>query len=282
MSAAAPAPFAEPARRPPSLPSPSLRWILAALGLAFVAWLLWDLGPAAVWSVVRALGWRVIVLLFVPYVVAVALDTVGWGVLLPAARVGWPALTGVRLAGEAVNLATPTASVGGEPLKAFLVRHRVPLDTALASIVVDKTTVVVGQTLLVAAGLALAAFALDTPRALRVAMAVLLGAELVGTGGFVLVQLRGGVAGAGRILQRLGVKAATRHQDLLGDVDRRLLDLYRGHGARVAVSALLHAGGWAVGALEIYAVLDLAGMPVGLATALVLEAVRRPCASPPS
>ena len=273
MSEAAPAPSAKPARRPPPLSSRSLRRLLAVLGLAFVAWLLWDLGPTAVWSVIRALGWRVIALLFVPYVMAVALDTVGWDVLLPGARVGWPALTGARLAGEAVNLATPTASVGGEPLKAFLVRDRVPLATALASVIVDKTTVVVGQTLLVAAGFALAALALETPRALRLAMAVLLGAQLVGTGGFALVQLRGGVAGAGRILQRLGVGAAARHRELLRDVDRRLLDLYRGHGTRVAVSALLHAGGWAVGALEIYAVLDLTGMPVGLATALVLEAV---------
>jgi len=273
VCAAAPAPSAEPARLAPPLPSRSLRWLLAVLGLAFVAWLLWDLGPTAVWSVVRALGWRVIVLLFVPYVVAVALDTIGWGVLLPGARVGWPALTGARLAGEAVNLATPTASVGGEPLKAFLVRDRVPLDTALASVIVDKTTLVVGQTLLVAAGLALAVLVLETPRELRVTMAVLLGAALVGTGGFALVQLRGGVAGAGRILQRLGVGAAGRHRELFRDVDRRLLDLYRRHGARIAVSALLHAGGWAVGALEIYAVLDLAGIPVGLATALVLEAV---------
>ena len=104
-------------------------------------------------------------------------------------------------------------------------------------------------------------------------MAVLLGAQLVGSGGFALVQLRGGVAGAGRILQRLGVGAAARHGELLRDVDRRLLDLYRRHGTRVAVSVLLHAGGWAVGALEIYAVLALAGMPVGPATALVLEAV---------
>src|SRR5262249_57292828 len=138
-------------------------------------------GRGAVGGVVRALGWRVVVVLFVPFVVAVALDTGGWAVLLPGIRVGWAALAGARLAGEAVNLATPTASVGGEPLKAFLVRDRVPLDTALASIIVDKTTLVVGQTLLVAAGLALA---LETPRELRLAMAVLLGAELVCTGGF--------------------------------------------------------------------------------------------------
>src|SRR5262249_54025861 len=48
---------------------------------------------------------------------------------------------------------------------------------------------------------------------------------------------------------------------------------YRAHRLRIVVSALLHAGGWAVGGLEIYVVLGLAGIPVGLATAFVLEAV---------
>jgi len=274
VSPAAPAPSAEPARRaPPSFPSRLLRWSLAALGLAFVAWLLWDLGPAHVWSVVRALGWRVVGVLFVPFVVAVALDTVGWAVLLPGIRVGWAALAGARLAGEAVNLATPTASVGGEPLKAFLVRDRVGLDTGLASVVVDKTTMVVGQALLLVAGLAVAALALEAPRELLLAMAALLGAEIVGVGGFAFVQLRGGVTGAGRILERLGVGAVARHRDLLRDMDHHLLGLYREHWPRVTVSALLHAGGWAVGGLEIYVVLGLAGIPVGLATALVLEAV---------
>lgn len=274
MSAAAPAPATEPARQASgSFPSRPLRWALAALGLAFVAWLLWDLGPAAVWSVVRVLGWRVGVVLFVPFVVAVALDTVGWSVLLPGARVGGLALAGARLAGEAVNLATPTASVGGEPLKAFLVRDRIGLDTGLASVVVDKTTMVMGQALLLVAGLAIASVVLEAPRDLLLAMVVLLGAEIVGVGGFAFVQLRGGVTGAGRILERLGVGAIARHRDLLRDVDRRLLDLYRAHRLRVAVSALLHAGGWAVGGLEIYVVLGLAGIPVGLATALVLEAV---------
>jgi glycosyltransferase 2 family protein len=133
--------------------------------------------------------------------------------------------------------------------------------------------VVMGQAFLLVAGLAVGSVVLEAPRDLLLAMVVFLGAEIVGVGGFVFVQLRGGVTGAGRILERLGVGAIVRHRDLLRDVDRRLLGLYQAHGLRIAVSALLHAGGWAVGALEVYVILGLAGIPVGLATALVLEAV---------
>jgi uncharacterized membrane protein YbhN (UPF0104 family) len=242
-------------------------------GLAFVAWLIWDLGPASVWSTFLALGWRLVLVMFVPYCAAVALDTLGWRVLLPGGCPGAAALTGARLAGEAVNLATPTASVGGEPLKAYLIRNRIPLDRGLASVVVDKTTMVIGQALFLAGGLVLAVTALDAPREVSAAMGVLLAAEVIGAGGFIAVQLRGGVAGAGRILQRLGAGPAGEYRDLLRDVEDRLADLYRRHGKRVAASAILHAGGWAVGGLEIYIVVRLSGLPIDLGTSLVLEAL---------
>ena len=271
MPSAAPAPDPGPARRP-SLSRP-LRLSVTGAGLAFIAWLAWDLGPAAVWNTIHALGWRLAVVMFIPFSAAVALDTVGWSVLLPGCRVGWARLAGARLAGEAVNLATPTASVGGEPLKAYLVRDHVALDLGLTSVIVDKTSVVMGQAVFLAGGLGLALAALTPPREVTMAMAVLLMAESIGAGGFALVQLRGGVARAGRILQRLGIGPAQSYHALLLDVDRRLADLYHERWARIVASAFLHAGGWAVGGLEIYVVLGLAGIPVDLTTACVLEAV---------
>lgn len=250
-----------------------LRPLLLAVGLAVVAWLVWDLGLAAVWKSIHTLSWRLGLVVFFPFCVAVALDTLGWRVLLPECRVPWGTLAAARLAGEAANLLTPTASVGGEPLKAYLVRDRLPLALGLASVVVDKTTVVMGQAAFLAAGLAVALLALEPSKAVTIAMAALLAVELVGVCGFTLVQICGGIAGAGRILHRLGLGRAESHRELLRELDGRLARLYRERRARVLVSALLHTLGWALGGLEIYLVLTLAGIPVSLATALVLEAV---------
>ena len=250
-----------------------LRLLLLAVGLAVVFWLVWDLGPAAVWEAGHTLSWRLGLVVLFPFCVAVVLDTLGWRVLLPTCRVPWRTLAAARLAGEAVNLLTPTASVGGEPLKAYLVRDRLPLDEGLASVVVDKTTMVMGQAAFLAAGLGVALLALEPSRTVTIAMAALLAVEIVGVGGFAMVQIRGGIAGAGRILHRLGVGRAESHQELLREVDGRLARLYRERRDRVLLSALLHTLGWAVGGLEIYVVLTLADTPVSLPTALVLEAV---------
>lgn len=251
------------------------RWVRAVLllaGAAFVAWLVWDLGPASVWEAIHRLGWWLALLVLMPFSLAVVLDSLGWRILLAGNGVPFTALVGARLAGEAVNLATPMASVGGEPLKAYLVRDHLPLDEGLASVIVDKTTVVIGQALFLAGGLVLA-LALEPPRSLLYAMTGLLAAEVVGTGGFVLAQRAGMLGGGGAwLLDRLGLRGIERHREMLARIDAWLGRLYRERLAGIAGSAMLHALAWAVGGLEIYVILGLLGKPVTLATALVLEA----------
>jgi uncharacterized protein (TIRG00374 family) len=129
-----------------------------------------------------------------------------------------------------------------------------------------------GQAAFLGAGFGVALLALRPSRTVTLAMAALLVAETVGVIGFALVQVRGGAAVAGRILRHLGAGSRGHHEELLHRVDARLGRLYQERRVRVLVSALLHTLGWAVGGLEIYVVLTLAGVPVSPATALVVEA----------
>jgi uncharacterized membrane protein YbhN (UPF0104 family) len=248
-----------------------IRSLLLPAGAGVIVWLVWDLGPAVVWDAIHTLGWRLAIVVFVPFSLAAVLDTLAWRALLPGCRVPFGALVGARLAGEAVNLATPIASVGGEPLKAYLLRDRLPLDEGLASVIVDKTAVVIGQAVFLAAGLFLAR-ALEPPRALLFVMAALLAAEMVGAAGFAFVQVAGVFGGGGRLLGRVGLGPIERHREMLEDIDRWLSRFYRERAAGVAAASVLHALAWAVGALEIYVVLHLLGKPVTVTTALVLEA----------
>jgi uncharacterized membrane protein YbhN (UPF0104 family) len=255
------------------------RWVRPLLLLAaaaFIAWLVWYLGPGSVWEAIHALGWRLGIVVLMPFSMAVVLDTLGWRSLLSdrlisRSRVPFTALFGARLAGEAVNLATPIATIGGEPLKAYLVRDRLPLAEGLASVIVDKTTVVIGQALFLVAGLIMAR-ALEPPPAMVYAMTGLLAAEILGAGGFALAQGAGMFGGGGRLLARIGLSGIERHQDMLVSIDGWLGRLYRERPVGVAASAVLHALAWAVGGLEIYVILHLLGKPVTLETALVLEA----------
>jgi uncharacterized protein (TIRG00374 family) len=251
------------------------RWgraLLILAGLGAVAYLCYQSGPSAVWGSIRALGWRVLILLWFPFSLAALLDTLGWAVLLNGRHVPFAVLARARLAGEALNLTTPTASVGGEPLKAYLLRPYIPLSEGLGSVIIDKTTVVAGQVLLLVAGLCFGATILPLSHPLMLTMSSLLAVEIIAVSGFVLVQMLGVFGGGGRLLGRMGRGPTERYQQGLNQVDRWLFRFYREHRGRLAASTLLHTAAWAVGGLEIYLVLLFLGADASLITAMMLEA----------
>jgi uncharacterized protein (TIRG00374 family) len=250
-----------------------LRPLLVVLGLAVVGYLVARIGPGAIWSSFLVLGWRLPLVLVFPYALAAVVDTLAWWLLLPRAAPFWLLLR-ARLAGEAVNLATPTMAVGGEPLKAYLLRPRVSLVDGFVSVIADKTTIVAGQILFLAAGLLAARSAPPSGRLLPI-MTGLLVIEMLAVAGFVLVQAVGGLGGGGRILGRLGARVGMgggeRYLQGLGNLDRALASLYRRRRSRLVASAIVHALAWASGGLEIYIVLSLLGTPSPLLTALIIE-----------
>ncbi|MFI5326574.1 MAG: flippase-like domain-containing protein [Candidatus Rokuibacteriota bacterium] len=254
------------------------RWfrpLLIVTGLALVGYLVAQIGPAAIWSSFVTLGWRLPIVLAFPYALAAAVDTLAWRLLLPT-PVPFLLLLRARLAGEAVSLATPTMSVGGDPLKAYLLRPRLPLLDGFVSVIADKTTVVAGQVIFLALGL-LAATSMAAPPEGRLlpVMAGLLVVEVLAVGGFALVQASGALGGGGRLLGRLakrvGVGGGDRFEQGLGDLDRALAELYRHRWRRLVASAIVHAVAWATGGLEIYLVLSLLGTPAPLGIALIVE-----------
>jgi uncharacterized membrane protein YbhN (UPF0104 family) len=252
------------------------RWVrplLVLSGLAVVAYLIARIGPEAILASFVTLGWRLPLVLTFPYLLAAVVDSLAWRLLLPG-PVPFGLVFRARLAGEAVNLATPTMAVGGEPLKAFLLRPHVPVLHGLVSVIADKTTIVAGQILFLALGLLAARAALPPSGRLLPIMTGLLAIEILAIGGFALVQASGGLGGGGRLLGRIAARAGMggeRYLRGLGDLDRALAGLYRSGRRRLVASALVHAVAWATGGLEIYIVLSLLGTPTSLATAMIIE-----------
>src|SRR6059036_2694301 len=113
----------------------SARWrtarlLLLVCGAALLAILVWRNDPEAILHSIRQLGWRILIVIAFPFTVVNILDTLGWRFAFRRDRVPFGALFSARLAGEAFNLTTPTASVGGEAVKAWLIRHHAPLEEA--------------------------------------------------------------------------------------------------------------------------------------------------------
>ncbi len=142
----------------PNDPGRRLGIHLAAVlgGIGVVGLLVWNVGISEVASHLRQVGWFAPVVLL-PYAAVAVCDARGWAYALPplaqAQQVPLWRLSLFRLAGEAVNNLTPTANIGGEPLKVYLLRtHGLPTDAGLASVVVAKTALTVSQVIFILLG----------------------------------------------------------------------------------------------------------------------------------
>jgi uncharacterized protein (TIRG00374 family) len=262
-------------------PAPWRAIVSVVIGLALFAAFVGASDLASVGSHLRALGWSA-PLVLLPYVAVNALDTIGWRGTLPASArrlVPFPQLCLTRMAGEAVNSVTPTATVGGEPVKAHLLRaFGVSVADGLASVVIARTALVASQAVFVALGAAALFIFLGRP-ALAVVWATGL---LAATAGFVLslirLQQRGLAQTASRLLERLapGSRLAARLEQGATAVDRRLLDFHDLERPAFVRASAVHLVAWGVGALEVQLMLGLIGAPIGFLEAFVIEALAQP------
>jgi putative membrane protein len=238
-------------------------------------------GVAPVLERVRAMGWAAPVLLL-PYLIINTLDTMAWRRALPAeaaARVPFLAQYLARIAGEAVNSVTPTAAVGGEPVKAQLLRAwGVPGPEAVASVVIAKTALTLSQIAFILLGVPVLAARFGRPMlgavsfAVLVALAFLFGRFLVG------VQRRGLVHAAWRRLVRWFPRSRTvaRLGERAAAIDERLGDFYRIEQHAFRTATLWHFTAWLLGVVEVWIIMQLIGAPVSWLDALILESLGQP------
>lgn len=249
-----------------------LRLVLVVAGVALVGYLIAEVGPHAIGSAFASLSWRLLLVVVFPTGLAVVVDTLGWHFTFAQPPRSFARLLGIRLAGEAVNMATPTASLGGDVVKAYLLRPEVPLRDGVASVIADKTTNVVALVLLLLVGLVVGALALPLPGPLLLAVAGALVVEIGSVAGFVAVQLRGLAGSSGRLLARLHMAPREAHQAALAGMDRALRSLYLEHRGRVLASVFCHLGALALGTLEIYMVMMFIEAPISPAAAFAIGA----------
>ena len=240
------------------------------LGLALLAALVVQNDPAAVLGSIVDLSWRLAIVLCFPVALVTLFDTLGWRFAFLREGVAFRALFASRLAGEAFNLTTP-AAIGGEAVKAWLLRGHAPLDASLASVIVAKTTITIAQGLFLLVGIVVAWRSVLNGSLLLYSMLWLLAVEAVALGLFVLVQTRGMFGWAGGLLDRLGIHAP-RGRSTLGRVDDALGQFYRTAPLRLVLSIVFHFVAWLLGSLETWLILKFLGSEVSLATATVIEA----------
>jgi len=259
--------------------------VFLALGLLVFAMLIYSVGPRAVLSALGQLGW-VTPLIAIPYLTSYLADSIGWWWILrqdfhaspgnPGRAARFLQLFAVRAGGEAVNAITPTAYLGGEPLKAWLLqRYGVSLVSALASVIVSKTALMLTQGGFVFLGLLVALRQWHPVIPLPVAaiggtllcilvFGLIIGIQRRGLFGFLL--------GLSRRLSGKQALLASWESDALA-LDDQLRGIYGRRTRDFVICCAFHFLGWVVGCGEVYVVVWLLGSPVDFPTAFAIEAL---------
>ena len=257
---------------------------LLCLGVLIFAGLIYAVGTRAILDQLRGLGWLA-PLIAAPYFASYLLDSLGWWWVLRAetSAGGSPGvapspvrLFAIRAAGEAVNAITPTAYLGGEPVKAWLLRQRgIPLVLGLTAVLASKTALMLTQGVFVFLGVLLGLHRWQPGIPLwavagggmalgALIFGLMIGAQRRGVFGF-LLDLSRRVSGRDALL-------AAWESDLRA-LDGRLREFYGSRQRVFFVCCVCHLAGWVVGSLEVYLVLWLLGTPVDFVSAFIIEAL---------
>jgi putative membrane protein len=240
-------------------------------GIVLLGVLIRELGAGAVWGNLRLVGWG-FCLIFAQEILAYAANTFGWYRAFPPPPPDIPfhRLLAARIAGDAINAVTPTATVGGEFVRARLLEGQANMTTVWASVAVAKVSQTVGQIAFVVLGLFVVLQ--DTPlpagiqRGLFITLLLFSSALLVA----LLMQRRGMVDAGADVLRRLGLPVPQRLGERWQRLDREISRVYE-RPVSFPISVASFFVGWTLGALEIYLIMWFLGIPGGWYRALTIE-----------
>lgn len=255
----------------------SLKLCYLIAGGALLAFVLWQADLPQVWENSLRIGGIGLLAVLSVYFLAFLVDTASWQLTFVNLGHGpWLyRLWKVRMVGEAFNNATPLGSMGGEPVKAAILKNAygVRFDEGIASLFLARTTNLIALIAFLAVGLGLILVSPRFAPSFKTGAGIGLGALAFCTVGFFLVQRY-------QLASRIGTAALRfrwghRLVDTLRHVqsfEEHLVLFYSGHRSRFPKAVALAFLNWLLGMAEIYVIMHFLGVPISLWDAWIIEA----------
>ena len=257
-----------------------LKIVLIALGFYILYATVRGVGIENICQNVFALKWKLLPLLFF-YPVIFALDTLGWIYAFPTKlpkRVPFSGIYAIRIIGETLNAVVPfSASLGGEPVKAQLLRQRydIALSDGYASILIVHTTFWASLNIFVIGGILVTLKTLPLPPVLLNSVLVFL-VTLGIAAALLIIGLHLGifkrVHAFGEKWKWWGALSLDKSKKFM-ELDQDIRRFFTADPKRFILSTIFNFLGWFVGAFEVFYMAKILGMPIGMAEAWLFEAM---------
>lgn len=210
-------------------------------GLALFAFLIYKTGPSEILRQIQKLTWAHFLILVGMRLVYWILRTICWQIVFVAydRRVPFLRMLKARLASYAVSYLTPSAMLGGEPLRALMVggssRRR-----SMATVVIDKTIEIVTMSFFTIAAVLVALARFSMPRSTRTVFLVFIGVIILLVLFLIVRQKKGMFIGIIDAMAKVGLrfKFIERNRSHIQDIDAHVSDFYRGRRRKMPLVAL--------------------------------------------
>ncbi len=117
--------------------------LTAIIGVIIVIFLFWYIKVEEILKAFSYFSFDKLVLFIIVSIVMMLLHTLKWNIILRAqgCKIPFSKLFIYKLAGFAVSYVTPSAHIGGEPVRAYLLNknHNIEFKKSLSSVVIDKS-----------------------------------------------------------------------------------------------------------------------------------------------
>jgi glycosyltransferase 2 family protein len=255
------------------------KFIYLFIGCALFTIILHRTDLNEVWEKVTHIGWLGVLIVLIIYLFVFITDVGGWQLAfdqLPLNFRWFYRLFLVRMVGEALNRVTPLASLGGEPVKAMLLKTHYGLlyrDTA-SSLVLSTTIDMIGLVVFLIIGFAFLLMGNSLPLSFKIIAGLGLMVFSVAIALFFLIQRFKLMTKLSEILVKYRFARKLKGiLHLIEETDDNLVRFYTTNHKRFAYAFIMAFLNWPLGVLEVYFVMQFLGNPISLWDAWIIEAI---------
>lgn len=252
--------------------------LFIAIGAALFAVVLGQTDMEEVLRHTVNVGWGALII-FALHFVSFTFDVYSWQITLrsaPLLDLRWLyRLWKIRMVGETFNQLIPAAGLGGEPLKAMLLKRHYGIDykEGATSLILSQTMLVTSMVLFLMVGFALMLVSDAFPANYdRIAGLGLAGMAVCA----VLIVWLPYLRPSSKVVKFLELSDTGRRIEkalfALRDVEGELVAFYSGNRVRFFWAAVMAFIPWVIGVVEIYVAAAFIGHPISFADAWVIEA----------
>lgn len=187
-------------------------------------------------------------------------------------RIPLSALYRIKLISSAFNMVLPSASLGGDAMRAFMIQKNVPLKEGIPSVLFDKTLEFIASTVFLIAGFLLGLLTLRLPKTLTISVIVSLGITATATFFLILAQKTGIKKIVARVASLIpgGGAWVEKRESHLDKLDQNLRLLYSRSNRKAIFPLALHFLCRLLGTAEVLIILAVLRAPVNFIQAYLI------------